>query len=119
MRPSGWPIPGVGATVGSAAATGSWAGDAVAASGFAAFWANPAGGAAVGWAAAGVLVAGALAGACAEAGVSQAAAKAIAHPIRFISTPDSMLEPKTQDCAINVAPLYRRGFSAPQAPDRP
>ena len=89
MRPSGWPMPGVGATVGSAAATGSCAGVAVAASGLFAFWAKPAGGAALGWAAAGVLTgAGELAGAFAAAGASQTAANAIAHPNRFIDTPE-------------------------------
>ena len=56
-----------------------------------------------------------FAGACAAAGVSQAAAKAIAHPIRLISTPEAMLRPEAQDCAAGVAPLYRRGFPEPQA----
>ena len=85
-------MPGVGAIVGGA----------VAASGLSGFWANPPGGTAFGWAAAGMLVAGALAGACAAAGVSQAAAKAIAHPIRFICTPGNMVEPEAQVRAAEV-----------------
>jgi len=72
--------------------------------------AKPAAGAAVGWAAAGVLAAGALAGACAAASVSQAAAKAIAHPMCFISTPEAMLEPRTQDCADGVGRSIGAGF---------
>jgi hypothetical protein len=69
-----------------------------------AFCAKPAGGAAFGWAAAGVAAAvvGGLAGACAAAGVSQAAASAIAHPIRFIDTPGNMLKPKAQVRAPGV-----------------
>jgi len=65
------------------------AAEPVPASGVFAFWAKPAGGAAAGGAAAGVLAgAGELAGAFAPAGVSQTAANAIAHPIRFIDTPE-------------------------------
>ncbi len=45
---------------------------------------------------------GEAAGACAAAGVSQAAANAIANPIRFICTPDNMLEPKTQVRALGI-----------------
>src|SRR5690349_9818117 len=97
-------MPGVGSTVGSAAATGSWDALAVAASGLVASCAKPAEGACVGWAAAGVVVAGELAGPCAAAGVSQAAAKAIAHPIRLISTPDKHVGtgdagPRRRDCS--------------------
>jgi hypothetical protein len=60
------------------------------ASGLPGFCAVPAGGVATGaamfvWAGAGV-----LAGVCAVAGVSQAAARAIAHPIRLIFTPGGM-----------------------------
>jgi hypothetical protein len=95
-------MPGVGARVGGA----------VAASGLFGFWANPAGGAAFGWAAAGVLADGELAGACAAAGVSQAAAKAIAHPILFISTPDHMLEPKTQVRAAGIARSIGAAFGS-------
>ena len=81
-------MPGVGATVGSAEATGSCAGEAVAVSGVFAFCANPAAGASFGWAAAGVAAAvGELGGVCAAAGASQTAANAIAHPNRFIDTP--------------------------------
>src|SRR6476469_4308754 len=115
MRPSGSPMPGVGATVGRAAATGSCAGEALAASGLFGFWANPAGGA-VGWVAAGAVAAGELAGACAAAGVSHAAAKAIAHPIRLISTPGHLLEPINAGARHRDCPLYRRGFCEPQAP---
>jgi orotate phosphoribosyltransferase len=60
-------------------------------------------------------VAGAFTGVCADAGVSQAAAKAIAHPIRFICTPGDYLEPEAQVRATAIAPLYRRGFPEPQA----
>src|SRR6185503_11641454 len=110
MRPSGSPIPGVGATVGSAAATGSCPGVAVAASGELGFCAKPAGGAAFGWAATGALAGGGLAGVCADAGVSQAAAKAIAHPIRFICTPGDYLEPEAQVRATAVSGSIGAGF---------
>jgi hypothetical protein len=40
--------------------------------------------------------AGVPAGACAAAGVSQAAAKAIAHPIRLIFTPVAALGPEAR-----------------------
>src|SRR5579864_6019842 len=100
-------MPGVGAIVGSAA--GSCAGVAVAVLGLLEFWAKPAGGAA-GCAGAGAVTAGVLAGACAAAGVSQAAANAIAHPIRLISTPGNMLEPETQVRASLRCGLYRLGF---------
>lgn len=50
-----------------------------------------------------VLVAGELAGACAAAGVSQAAAKAITHPMCFISTPGKRLEPEAQVRASAIA----------------
>ena len=83
---------------------------AVAVSGLFASCAKPAAGAPVGWAAAGVIAAGALAGACAAAGVSPAAAKAIAHPMYFISTPEAMLEPKTQDCDAGVGRSIGAGF---------
>ncbi|HEX3422987.1 MAG TPA: hypothetical protein VHS33_06265 [Sphingomicrobium sp.] len=86
MRPSGSPMPGVGATVGSAAGDGAPpAGSAAGAVSFPV----AAGAAELFWA-------GALAGACAAAGVSQAAANAIAHPIRLITTPGNILEPETQ-----------------------
>jgi orotate phosphoribosyltransferase len=53
------------------------------------------------WTAA-VLLAGELAGAWAAAGVSQAAAKAIAHPNRLICTPGNLVEPETQVRAAGV-----------------
>src|SRR4051812_5789100 len=76
LRPSGSPIPGVG--IAWPTLPGTMAGWA--ASGVFAFCAVPAGGVAA-VVAAGV---GALAGVCAAAGVSPAAAKAIAHPISLI-----------------------------------
>src|SRR5690348_4951276 len=109
MRPSGSPMPGVGGSVGMAVAASCDAG-AVAASGLFGACAKPAVGVALGWAAAGALAEGALAGACAAAGVSPAAAKAIAHPMCFISTPEAMLEPKTQDCAAGVGRSIGAGF---------
>src|SRR5690348_841482 len=109
-------MPGVGATVGSALAASCEAG-AVAASGFCASCAKPAGGADAGWAAA-VVVAGELAGACcAAAGVSQIAANAIAHPIRFIRSPGNVVETGNAGLRRRSWPLYRRGFPEPQAPD--
>jgi hypothetical protein len=60
-----------------------------AASGLPAVWAVPAGGVAVEVEAV-AFWAGALAVVCAAAGVSPAAAKAIAHPISLICTPDSV-----------------------------
>src|SRR5215213_3718983 len=86
MRPSdGSPTP----TVGSIWPTepGTTAG-AVGASGLPGFCAVPAGGVAT-LAAAEAFWLGALAGPCAAAGVSPAAAKAIAHPISLIEIPDS------------------------------
>lgn len=97
-------MPGVGATVGNAAA-----GVAVAASRELAFCAEPTEGGAFGWAAAEVL-GDELAGVCADAGVSQAAAKAIAHPIRFICTPGDYLEPETQVRAAEVSGSIGAGF---------
>src|SRR5690242_11559869 len=102
-------MPGVGGKVGIAVAASCDAG-AVAASGLLGSCAKPAAGAWFGWAAAGALAAGALAGACAAAGVSPAAAKAIAHPMYFISTPEAMLEPKTQDCDAGVGRSIGAGF---------
>ena len=96
LLPFGSPMPGVGAITPIPA--GAPAG-AVPTSGLFGNWAVPAGGVgtlAAGAAAAGAVWAGGLADACAAAGVSQAAAKAIAHPIRFISTPVASLEPKAQ-----------------------
>src|SRR4051794_1796831 len=86
LRPSGSPIPGVG--IMCPTVPGTTAGCPTSA--LPAFCAVPAGG--VGIVAGAVVVdafcVGALAGACAAAaGVSQAAAKAIAHPIRLIFTP--------------------------------
>ncbi len=101
-------MPGVGAMVGNAAGCGAPAAGAV--SGLFEFWANPAGGAAEGCAAAEDLPAGDLAGACAAAGVSEAAANAIAHPIRLISTPGNMLEPENAGPRLLGCGLYRRGF---------
>ena len=102
-------MPGVGGTVGMAVAA-SWDAGAVAASGCPGACAKPAAGAVFGWAAAGALAAGALAGDCAAAGVSPAAAKAIAHPMYFISTPEVVLEPETQDCAAGVGRSIGAGF---------
>src|SRR5689334_9255610 len=110
LLPSGSPMPGVGAITPTPA--GAPAG-AVAASDLFGFCAVPAGGAGV----AAVVWVGALAGACAAAGVSQAAAKAIAHPMCFISTPVTCLEPEGTGPRLPSCALYRRGFSEPQAPD--
>jgi hypothetical protein len=53
---------------------------------------------------------GVLVGVCADAGVSQAAAKAIAHPIRFICTPGDYLEPEAQVSATEVSGSIGVGF---------
>jgi len=60
--------------------------------------------------AAAVLAGGELGCVCADAGVSQAAAKAIAHPIRFISTPGDYLEPEAQVSATEVSGSIGVGF---------
>jgi hypothetical protein len=63
---------------------------------------------------------GALAGVCAAAGVSPAAAKAIAHPISLIVTPVPVFGAHAaRDCAAGIWPLYKRGFPEPQAPVPP
>jgi len=60
---------------------------------------------------------GALAGVCAAAGVSPAAAKAIAHPISLIVTPVPVIGAlAARDCATGIWLLYKRGFPEPQAP---
>ena len=62
--------------------------------------------------------AGALAFVCAAtAGVSPAAAKAIAHPISLIFTPGDVVGTgkRAKPLALGCAP-YRRGFPEPQAP---
>src|SRR5690348_6592718 len=118
LRPSGSPMPGVG--IMWPTVPGTTAG--CAASGLSGFCAVPAGGVAVlgcaaaiiaawswvGWAAAVWAGAGELAGACAAAaGVSPAAARAIAHPINLIFTPVGMLfGTQDADAPSLIWPLY-------------
>src|SRR5690348_9875317 len=60
---------------------------------------------------------GALAGVCAAAGVSPAAAMAIAHPISLICTPVPVIGAhEARNCATGIWGLYKRGFPEPQAP---
>src|SRR5215213_2960871 len=106
LPPTGWPMPGVGGVTSAGATTGAAAAPS-----------------AVGWAA--VVAAGADAcGACAAAGVSPAAARAIAHPISFILTFedqgwDQSLEWGRRREGPGFRRPYRLGFSRSQAAVRP
>src|SRR6476619_1487104 len=112
LRPSSSPTPGVGIAWPTLPGTiDGWA-----ASGLAAPWTVPAVGVAAAPGAAEAFWAGALAVVCAAAGVSPAAAKAIAHPISLIFTPVSnALGRKREKPRPLIGGLYRRGFSDPQA----
>ena len=66
----------------------------------------------MGWAAAGALAEGAFAGACAAADVSEAAAKAIAHPMYFISTPVACWDRKRRAAPPEVVRPIGRAFGS-------
>src|SRR4051812_4511396 len=108
LRPSGSPMPGVGIMWPTLPGTiAGWA-----ASGLVASCAVPAGGVAAGWAAAVVAGAVVLGGVCAAAGVSPAAAKAIAHPISLIFPPGMRWDWR-RECASPIDLLGSIGAGFP------
>src|SRR4029453_3322082 len=118
LRPSGTPMPGVGAVRVMVPPAGA----GCAGSGVRALCAVPAGGTSVVGCASGGVV-GAVTGwsgggTCGAAGVSPAAAKAIAHPISLIFTPVTVIGTEGARCraSLKFADPYRRGFREPQAP---